>query len=96
VMMNLVGAGHGNREGTRMGLWGASQAISFGIGGFLGTLASDAAQHLLSSASLAYALVFAAEAALFVVAARLANRIDQPAASNRIAETALLPANQGA
>jgi BCD family chlorophyll transporter-like MFS transporter len=28
AMMNLVGAGHKNREGTRMGLWGASQAIS--------------------------------------------------------------------
>jgi MFS transporter, BCD family, chlorophyll transporter len=95
AMMTLVGAGHGNREGTRMGLWGASQAISFGIGGFLGTLASDAARHLLSSAPLAYALVFAAEAALFVVAARLANKIDQPA-SDRTAETALLPANQGA
>src|SRR5246127_920986 len=40
AMMNLVGAGHRNREGTRMGLWGASQAISYATGGFLGTLLS--------------------------------------------------------
>ena len=96
AMMNLVGAGQGNREGTRMGVWGASQAISFGIGGFLGTLASDAARHLLSSASLAYALVFTTEAVLFIVAARLANKIDQPAESVRVSKTPLLPANQGA
>jgi BCD family chlorophyll transporter-like MFS transporter len=96
AMMTLVGSGRGNREGTRMGVWGASQAISFGIGGFLGTLASDAARHLLSSASLAYALVFATEAVLFIVAARLANRIDHPAESERASETALLQANQGA
>ena len=39
--------------------------------------------------------MFAAEAALFVVAARLATRIDQPAASNRVAETALLTGQSG-
>jgi BCD family chlorophyll transporter-like MFS transporter len=94
AMMNLVGSGHRNREGTRMGVWGASQAISFGIGGFLGTLASDAARSLLSSASLAYALVFATEAVLFIVAARLANRIDQP--TEPASKTTLLPANQRA
>src|SRR6202007_135677 len=60
AMMNLVGAGHRNREGTRMGIWGASQAISYGTGGFLGTFASDTTQHLISSVSLSYALVFAA------------------------------------
>src|SRR5581483_12527097 len=57
AMMNLVGAGHKNREGTRMGLWGASQAISYAVGGFLGTLASDAARHVLPSISTSYALV---------------------------------------
>ena len=43
AMMNLVSAGHRNREGTRMGIWGASQAVAYGTGGFLGTFASDAA-----------------------------------------------------
>ncbi len=42
-----------------MGLWGAAQAFAFGIGGFLGTLASDIARHLLSSPALSYAAVFA-------------------------------------
>ena len=44
-MMALVGAGGEKREGVRMGLWGAAQAFAFGIGGFLGTLASDIARH---------------------------------------------------
>jgi MFS transporter, BCD family, chlorophyll transporter len=78
AMMNLVGAGHQNREGTRMGLWGASQAISYAIGGFLGTAASDAARHLMPSVSLSYALVFAAEAGLFIFAAGLAIWIGRP------------------
>jgi BCD family chlorophyll transporter-like MFS transporter len=78
AMMNLVGAGHENREGTRMGLWGAAQAISFGTGGLVGTAASDAARWLLSSVPTAYATVFAAEAMLFVLAAYLAVRIGRP------------------
>jgi len=79
-MMNLVGAGSRNREGTRMGLWGASQAISFGIGGFLGTFASDATAHLLPSLAWSYALVFAAQAGLFMFAAALAIWVSRPMA----------------
>jgi MFS transporter, BCD family, chlorophyll transporter len=86
AMMNLVGVGHRNREGTRMGLWGASQAISFGTGGFLGTLASDTAQHLLPSLSLSYALVFAAQAGLFMIAAALASWVSQPIAGKTQAD----------
>jgi len=71
-MMALVGAGGEQREGVRMGLWGAAQAFAFGIGGFLGTLASDVARHLLTSPALSYAVVFASEAGLFVVAAVMA------------------------
>jgi MFS transporter, BCD family, chlorophyll transporter len=71
-MMALVGAGSEKREGVRMGLWGAAQAVAFGLGGFLGTLASDIAHYLLASPDLSYALVFAAEAGIFVVAALMA------------------------
>ena len=71
-MMALVSKGHDNREGVRMGLWGAAQAIAFGAGGFIGTLASDAARYVLTSPVLSYATVFAAEAGLFVVAAIMA------------------------
>ena len=38
-MMALAGQGAGAREGTRMGLWGAAQAVAFGLGGFAGTVA---------------------------------------------------------
>ncbi len=71
-MMALVSAGGEKREGVRMGLWGAAQAFAFGIGGFLGTLASDIARYLLASPSLSYAVVFASEAGLFVIAAFMA------------------------
>jgi MFS transporter, BCD family, chlorophyll transporter len=71
-MMALVGAGGEKREGVRMGLWGAAQAFAFGIGGFIGTLASDVARYLLSSPAMSYSTVFAAEAGLFVIAAFMA------------------------
>jgi BCD family chlorophyll transporter-like MFS transporter len=76
-MMALVGAGGEKREGVRMGLWGAAQAVAFGMGGFLGTLASDTARFLLSSPSLSYSVVFASEAGLFVVAASMAVWVDR-------------------
>jgi len=95
AMMNLVGAGHRNREGTRMGLWGASQAIAYATGGFLGTLASDAARHFLVSVSLSYALVFAAEAGLFLIAACLAIWIGQPVAKEAAGEAAWAAKQEG-
>jgi BCD family chlorophyll transporter-like MFS transporter len=75
-MMALVGSGRESREGVRMGLWGAAQAIAFGLGGFLGTVASDLARYLFGSPVVAYSVVFGCEAALFVVAAVLAARIE--------------------
>jgi len=79
-MMALVGSGRASREGVRMGLWGAAQAIAFGLGGFLATVASDLARLLLGTPVLAYAAVFAIQAALFVVAAVLAMRLGGAAA----------------
>ncbi len=77
-----------------MGLWGASQAISFGIGGFLGTAAIDAARHLLPSASQSYAAVFAAEAGLFVFSAYLAIWIGKPISDGETTQPTGIPANQ--
>ncbi len=74
-MMTLAGHGREQREGTRMGLWGAAQAIAFGLGGFLGTLAIDITRAILPTAPLAYGTVFTVEACLFVVAAVLATRV---------------------
>ena len=75
-MMALVSAGRTSREGVRMGLWGAAQALAFGLGGIAGTAASDVARHLFGSPVGAYAAVFSAQAALFLAAAFLAYRVD--------------------
>jgi MFS transporter, BCD family, chlorophyll transporter len=91
-MMALVSAGSEKREGVRMGLWGAAQAFAFGIGGFLGTLASDVARYVLTSPALSYSAVFATEAGLFVVAAFMAvwvhftpaRRAERPGVSDRL------------
>ncbi len=74
AMMALAGEGRGQREGTRMGLWGAAQAIAAGFGGLLGAAAVDAMRSSVSDPS-AFGTVFLAEAALFLVAAVMALRI---------------------
>ena len=71
-MMGLAREGAVGREGVRMGVWGASQAIAFGLGGFLGTVAVDLTGLIVGQSGLAYTLVFAAEAVLFLISARLA------------------------
>ncbi len=73
-MMALAGEGRQEREGTRMGLWGASQAIAAGVGGLFGAAAVDLARHLTDTAS-AFGLVFTLEAAIFAAAAWLAAHI---------------------
>ena len=80
-MMSLAGAGAASREGTRMGLWGASQAIAFGLGHFIGTAAVDVARLIVAEPGLAYASVFLGEAALFLASAIFAARLTKPDAS---------------
>ncbi len=79
-MMSLVSDGRGSREGMRMGMWGAAQAIAFGLGSFSGAALSDLAKWLLGSPSTAYGAVFALEALMFLLAAWLASQINQPIA----------------
>lgn len=74
-MMNLAADGRARREGLRMGLWGAAQAIAFALGGFLGTVAIDITRQFVSEPAAAYALVFSAEAVLFLWAARLGSAV---------------------
>jgi BCD family chlorophyll transporter-like MFS transporter len=69
TMMRLSTEGTKGHEGTRMGLWGAAQAIAFGLGGILGTGASDLARWLIGSTGQAYATVFAIEAVVFTLSA---------------------------
>ena len=73
-MFSMANSGNA-RPGVRMGLFGASQAIAFGIGGFAGTVLADASRLLLGSPVMAYATVFAVEACFFVAAALLAGAV---------------------
>jgi MFS transporter, BCD family, chlorophyll transporter len=92
-MMALAGAAGRERTGMRMGLWGAAQAIAFGIGGFAGTVAVDAARLAGLEPAAAYATVFGLEAVVFVAAAMLAMRIAVVPRAPRVATTpALQPA----
>jgi BCD family chlorophyll transporter-like MFS transporter len=70
-MMQFASIGSARREGVRMGIWGASQAMAFGLGGIIGTGLSDIARIILGDPASAYAFVFLLEGILFVVAAYL-------------------------
>jgi BCD family chlorophyll transporter-like MFS transporter len=71
-MMELSSNGHPGHAGARLGLWGAAQAVAFALGGLFGTSIVDLVRHAFGSPMLAFAIVFAAEAALFLAAAGLA------------------------
>ena len=76
AMMALASSseGRGQREGTRMGLWGAAQAIAAGFGGLTGAVLVDITRSFFADAS-AFGAVFIFEAALFFAAALMAMRV---------------------
>ena len=73
-MMALASDGRERREGTRMGLWGAAQAIAAGFGGLTGAAAVDILRTTMPDGA-AFGAVFTFEAFLFVAAALMALRI---------------------
>ena len=73
-MMQLAGEGRSRREGTRMGLWGAAQAVAAGFGGLVGAGAADILRTRMSDAD-AFGTVFLFEAILFLSAAFMASQI---------------------
>jgi BCD family chlorophyll transporter-like MFS transporter len=81
-MMALAGEGRADREGTRMGLWGASQAIAAGAGGLFGAAAVDLARHFTNAAT-AFGLVFTLEAMIFAAATLMAAFVIDPTHSTR-------------
>jgi BCD family chlorophyll transporter-like MFS transporter len=83
AMMQLVGSGRTGREGVRMGMFGAAQAIAFGLGGFTGTVILDLGRLATGSVTGGYGVVFLADAGLFLVAAALALRIGKATQSSR-------------
>lgn len=78
AMMGLAGSGERTREGVRMGVWGAAQAIAFGLGGLTGAVGVDFARRVLGHDGAAFQLIFTLEGALFVAAAWLAFKVSRP------------------
>jgi len=98
-MMTLVSCGTKGHDGTRMGVWGASQAIAFGLGGLAGTVVVDLVRMISSDVAIAYAVVFIIQALLFATAAWLALRMPRDAAVQQSSTStrraaALTPATQ--
>jgi BCD family chlorophyll transporter-like MFS transporter len=50
--------------------------VAFALGGLFSTTLVDSARYLLGSPAAAFGIVFCAEAALFVIAARFAARVE--------------------
>jgi MFS transporter, BCD family, chlorophyll transporter len=78
AMMGIARDGTEAREGARMGVFGAAQAIGFGLGSFGGTVAADIMRSVMTSDAAAYGSVFAAEGLVFLIAAMLALRVTAP------------------
>jgi BCD family chlorophyll transporter-like MFS transporter len=88
LMMSFAGAGRHSGAGVRMGVWGASQAVAFAIGGFAGAAGLDLMRHVVASIPLAFATVFAVEGAIFIGAALFATRLG-------LADTDAMPSHSG-
>ncbi len=89
-MMGLVSSGRKGRDGTRMGVWGAAQAMAFGLGGIAGTAVVDITRLLFGSTLIAYAIVFVAQALMFACAAVLAARLTRASTGATIAPATAL------
>lgn len=74
AMMQLAGEGKSAREGTRMGLWGASQAMAAGFGGLTGAALVDGLRQITDT-QVAFGLTFAVEAGLFLASTIVALRV---------------------
>jgi MFS transporter, BCD family, chlorophyll transporter len=90
-MMELAHRGEAGSAGVRMGLWGAAQAIAFALGGVVGTLIVDSIRYFFGSPVAAFAVVFCAEALLFLVAAGFAAQ-PESARKPRLGATATVDA----
>lgn len=90
-MMQLAGEGRQAREGTRMGLWGAAQAIAAGFGGLIGAAAVDIFRRILASDAHAFGAVFLFEASLFVLSAIIAMKVIETNHTRPLSNAALVP-----
>ena len=72
AMLGLASKGNASGEGARMGVWGASQAIAFGLGGLSGAIIVDQLRAFTGQDATAFQIVFAVEAIFFIIAALVA------------------------
>jgi MFS transporter, BCD family, chlorophyll transporter len=91
-MMSFASANSAEKAGTKMGLWGAAQAIAFALGGLLGTGLSDLARFFILAPGIAYGIVFAIEAILFLVAVMIALNIWSITGVSALRQTPYKPA----
>ena len=91
-MMTLASAGGEGREGMRMGVWGASQAVAFALGGLAGATAIDLVRAGTADIGLSFAVVFSAEALTFILAGLLGLRVGTTDADHK--SIPILPAEQ--
>jgi BCD family chlorophyll transporter-like MFS transporter len=94
-MLELAGRGgpkgeFKGHEGIRMGLWGAAQAVAFGLGGFFGASAVDWGRALIGADAPAFELVFAFEGLLFLIAAAIAVQLNDRQAASAAQSTGVL------
>lgn len=87
AMMALAARGRTGRTGTRMGIWGAAQAIAAGFGGLVGALAADIMRTFMTDGP-AFSAVFAFEASLFLAATIMAAKVME---TNTAPNVALMP-----
>ncbi len=87
AMMALAARGRTGRTGTRMGIWGAAQAIAAGFGGLVGALAADIMRTFMTDGP-AFGAVFAFEASLFLAATIMAVKVME---TNTAPNVALMP-----
>ena len=87
AMMALAARGRTGRTGTRMGIWGAAQAIAAGFGGLVGALAADIMRTFITDGP-AFGAVFAFEASLFLAATIMAAKVME---TNTAPNVALMP-----
>lgn len=71
-MMAMTAADTTRGTGIRLGVYGAAQAIAYGVGSLGGGVASDITIAAMGDAARGYVAVFAFEAVLFIVAAFMA------------------------
>jgi BCD family chlorophyll transporter-like MFS transporter len=86
TMMVLATQGTIGNAGMRMGVWGAAQAIAFGLGGLAGSISLDLGRALTGDDGSAFALVFALEALLFLISTIVAFGIGGKRAEGRPSE----------